>query len=80
MMLLMPNAEDLRSGAGFSSVDDDAIELDFTFSSDNGRWITMKGSDQLLLKIQSKGNERDMRIINNDKSLSEYRCFIESSV
>lgn len=79
-MLLIPDADDLRSGASFSSVDDDVAELDFSFSSDNGRWITMKGADQLQLKIESKGNERAMRIISNDKTRVEYRCFIESSV
>ncbi len=80
LMLLIPDADDLRSGASFSSAEDDLNELDFSFSTNNGRWITMKGPEQLILKIQSKGNERDMKIMSADKTSVSYRCFIESSV
>jgi|APGre2960657468_1045069.scaffolds.fasta_scaffold49910_2 hypothetical protein len=80
MQMLMPNLADLTSGASFNGPEDQSPSENFTFSFIGKKWIQMQGVNGEVLKIQSQGNQRLMRITRNDKDTEVFKCFIESSI
>jgi hypothetical protein len=76
----MPNLADLTSGASFNGPEDQSPSENFTFSFIGKKWIQMQGVNGEVLKIQSQGNQRLMRITRNDKDTEVFKCFIESSI
>ncbi len=85
MFLLIPNLADLTSGASFSIADDHSNIENFTFLNQSSRKlqkakIKLIGSNGSLLKIDSVGNVRNMEIKGKDKVVTDYQCFIESSI
>ena len=80
MQLLIPQLADLTSGASFSGMDDQATSEDYSFVAAGKEWIQMQGINGEILKIKSRGNERVMKIIRNDKDTEVFNCFIESSI
>jgi hypothetical protein len=85
MFLLIPNLADLTSGASFSIADEDSNIENFTYLNQSSRKIQrakikLIGSNGSLLKIDSSGNLRNMQIKSKDKVVTDYQCFIESSI
>jgi hypothetical protein len=80
MQMLMPNLADLTSGASFDGPEDQSPSENFTFAFVSKKWIQMQGVNGEVLKIQSQGNQRLMRITRNDKDEDVFKCFIESSI
>ena len=80
MQMLMPNLADLTSGASLNSSKNESLLEDFTFVESGKKWIQMQGMNGEILKIQSHGNHRLMRITRNDKEAEVFKCFIESSI
>jgi hypothetical protein len=80
MQLLIPNLADLTSGASFSGTEDQSTSEDFSFVATGKEWIQMQGINGEILKIQSRGNQRVMKINRNDKDTEVFNCFIESSI
>ena len=80
MQMLMPNLADLTSGASLNSSKNESLLEDFTFVESGKKWIQMQGMNGEILKIQSHGNQRLMRITRNDKEAEVVKCFIESSI
>ena len=80
MQMLMPNLEDLTSGASFNGPEDQSPAENFSFAFISKKWIQMQGVNGEILKIQSQGNQRLMSITRNDKEAEVFKCFIESSI
>ena len=80
MFYLIPNEADLTSGASFSLASEEGITESYSFTSQKKGSIKLTGSNGSLLKIESKGNERNMQVKSKDDSIVDYRCFIESSI
>jgi hypothetical protein len=85
MFLLIPQMEDLTSGAIFAFEDESVPTIDYKFIDQKPlllkrRWLHMEGNDGSILKIQSAGNLRMMKITERYNNTVNFQCFIETSV